>query len=130
MTADLDRLAARLALAADDDERLGAVTSGSGLEFGAESAPALVCYEALSPWRWPLGGNVLVLTNHRPFSRPGTASRAYDLTLRQIARATGSAVMLAANKGSAGVFGAMTATVSPRPTPRRCSAEASRRQRA
>jgi hypothetical protein len=66
----------------------------------------LICYEALFLWRWPVGGDALVLTNHHPFARPGLASALYDLSLRQIARASGARVFLAANVGMSGVFGA------------------------
>lgn len=77
-----------------------------GLSFPAPpQRPALICYEALFPWAWPVGGDALVLTNHDVFAKPGTASALYDFTLRQLARASGSSVFLVANKGTSGIFG-------------------------
>lgn len=70
----------------------------------AAGKTALICYEALFPWSWKVGGDVLVLTNHDLFSKPGTASVLYDFTLRQLASATMSNVFLVANKGTSGIF--------------------------
>ncbi|MCA2959583.1 MAG: hypothetical protein IOD12_04975 [Silvanigrellales bacterium] len=92
----------------NSDERL--VLEGGTASWGVAFPdpplrPALICYEALFPWAWPLRGDALVLTNHDIFSEPGTASALYDFTLRQLARASGTSVFLVANKGTSGIFG-------------------------
>jgi hypothetical protein len=67
-----------------------------------------ICYESLNPLNWKAKEPVVVLTNHNQFKAFGVASRLYDHTIRLLAWAFRSPLILVANFGTSGFFPAQT----------------------